>query len=206
MTKEQFWEELLPRLAFLPEEEQKRLTEYYSELLLDGLENGQREEEILAGFGNVDDIVRKVTEEYEASQLPASGSSIPYSDSFQPPKQRKWTGVWIATSILWVPLLIAAFILYIAGWIILLALAVCAVCMIPAGGALLFKGVVSLGTLLPGGLTHIGYGLVSCGLALLFGVATIILCKEYGRFSAWLFGYRKRKRAARETAEGRESQ
>ena len=70
----------------------------------------------------------------------------------------------------------------------------------------MFKGVVSLGTLLPGGLTHIGYGLVSCGLALLLGVATIVLCKEYGRFSAWLFGYRKRKRAARETAEGRESQ
>lgn len=44
MTKNEFLQQLLPRITGLPATEQQRILDYYNELVLDGVENGRDEE------------------------------------------------------------------------------------------------------------------------------------------------------------------
>ena len=43
MTKNEFLQQLLPRITGLPATEQQRILDYYNELVLDGVENGRDE-------------------------------------------------------------------------------------------------------------------------------------------------------------------
>ena len=60
MTKNEFLQQLLPRITGLPATEQQRILDYYNELVLDGVENGRDEEAIVAGFGSVEDAACKI--------------------------------------------------------------------------------------------------------------------------------------------------
>ena len=64
MTKNEFLQQLLPRITGLPATEQQRILDYYNELVLDGVENGRDEEAIVAGFGSVEDAACKIWEDY----------------------------------------------------------------------------------------------------------------------------------------------
>ena len=60
MNRNEFITELTEKLAHLPKAERAEIIGYYRELIDDGLENGQTEEEILRSFDSPDEIARAV--------------------------------------------------------------------------------------------------------------------------------------------------
>ena len=63
MNRYQFLQEFLDALGPLSEEEKQQISDYYEELICDGLEQGLSEEEVLARFGSPQDEARRFREE-----------------------------------------------------------------------------------------------------------------------------------------------
>ena len=59
MNRYQFLQEFLDALGPLSEEEKQQISDYYEELICDGLEQGLSEEEVLARFGSPQDEARR---------------------------------------------------------------------------------------------------------------------------------------------------
>lgn len=64
MKQAEFFKELMEQLSEIPDADKEQLKEYYQELICDGLELGRDEENIIAGFGTVESIVKRIKEEY----------------------------------------------------------------------------------------------------------------------------------------------
>ena len=160
MTKNEFLQQLLPRITGLPATEQQRILDYYNELVLDGVENGRDEEAIVAGFGSVEDAACKIWEDYAAPPIKTRSSGM-----------RILIGVaWFFGGIIGFPLVLAAGVLYLCGWIVLLSLAITAV-------SLLLGGVASCAMLL------FGAGVLIIGLGILSSVGVFHLFRLYWVFS-----------------------
>lgn len=187
MTKDEFLGQLMPLLASLPWEEQRRVSDYYSELILDGIECGRDEEALIAGFGNVEDIARRTLEEYAA--VPDIPAYVP-----PPPPPKKRGGVRALLVLAWIfgffpglILVLAAFILYLAGWIVVLSLVI-------SGAALVLTGCVD-GALMTLSVTQyplasvfrLGTGLLSAGLGVLLLLGSVLLVRLYARVTRILF-------------------
>lgn len=65
MTKYEWESELKRRIAGLPEDEIRRVLEYYNELFEDNIERGKSEARIVCEFGNPADVASKILSEYE---------------------------------------------------------------------------------------------------------------------------------------------
>lgn len=63
MNRETFLWRLMEGLKALDEDERAQVTEYYQELLMDGVENGKTEEEVVAGFGDPAEVARQILTE-----------------------------------------------------------------------------------------------------------------------------------------------
>lgn len=184
MTKEAFFDALLARLAGLPREERQRVVSYYEELLLDGLESGRDEQELIAGFGQVDDIARKIWEEYATSS-----------------PQKRGTGKKVLEGVAWfffglivgLPLLLSAAALYLCGWAVLLSLAAAAVALGISGVYACVAAAFFLVSAPLNALFQIGAGLLMLGIFVLFTVGVWALFRLYIRFSRWLVACAKRK-------------
>lgn len=68
MRREEFFERLFRELNSLSQEEQNRIREYYMELLLDKIEEGQPEEQVIEEFGNPEEIADRIRGEQEIFQ------------------------------------------------------------------------------------------------------------------------------------------
>lgn len=68
MKKEEFFARLFGSLVGLETEELERVKEYYVELLLDGMEEGRSEEEVIAHFGLPEGIAEKIWAEQSVKQ------------------------------------------------------------------------------------------------------------------------------------------
>lgn len=64
MKQEAFIDQLMKQLSEIPNVEKEQLKEYYQELICDGLEQGRNEENIIAGFGTIETIVKRIKEDY----------------------------------------------------------------------------------------------------------------------------------------------
>lgn len=64
MRKEEFLSALRYELRDIASEDLRQIEEYYEELILDGVEQGYSEEEILKGFGSPQDVAKRVRAEY----------------------------------------------------------------------------------------------------------------------------------------------
>lgn len=58
MKREEFYQRLFAALTHFNEEEKKGIREYYEELICDGMENGQSEEEVIDGLESPEDIAK----------------------------------------------------------------------------------------------------------------------------------------------------
>ena len=65
MNRYQFLQEFLDALGPLSEEEKQQISDYYEELICDGLEQGLSEEEVLARFGSPQDEARRFRDVYK---------------------------------------------------------------------------------------------------------------------------------------------
>lgn len=88
MNRQNFLNEFLNALEPISEEERVQISEYYEELICDGLEQGLTEDECIAKFGSPEDAASKFREEY-TSETPAAEEKAlapvtALSDSFSP--------------------------------------------------------------------------------------------------------------------------
>lgn len=178
LTREAFLKALDSRIVQLPQPERQRVREYYDEIILDGMENGKAEGEIIAGLGELEDIAAKTIAEYMAAT---------------PAKKKGKAGkiaLWICAApfliALGVPLAATAFVLYLCGWILIacffvvaLSLGVAGACALVGTAFILLRGPAA-------GLMQAGAGLLCCGLCLLAFVGSLALAKQYARFSVYL--------------------
>ena len=65
MTKYEWDRELKKNIHRLPDDEIKRVLEYYDELFEDYIERGKSEREIIAEFGNPCDVADKILADYD---------------------------------------------------------------------------------------------------------------------------------------------
>ena len=159
MTQAEFIARLDRLIAALPAEERRRATEFYSELILDRMENGKTEEEAVADCGPVEEIAEKVMAAYTPVRQPSLFLRVMKIIALI-------FGVPILLSIA-IPLAAAAFVLGLVGVV---------------GTAFV------LPQSLPAGVFQLGAGLLFCGLCLLSLVGAVKLFQLLLRFTVWLAG------------------
>lgn len=69
MTKYEWERELKRNLHRLPEAEQDRIFDYYTELFMDKIDNGETEQGIIREFGNPFDVANRILSDYDEEQL-----------------------------------------------------------------------------------------------------------------------------------------
>ena len=65
MNKEKFLKELEKRLSILNEKERKDIIEEYKDTIEEKIKNGEKEEDAVKDFGNMDDLVKDILEAYK---------------------------------------------------------------------------------------------------------------------------------------------
>ena len=81
MNQEEFLQRLAAALAPLSDGERARVIDYYREMICDGVESGEDEQELIAGFG----AVREITAQILAESRSASSDGIPTVPSVSSP-------------------------------------------------------------------------------------------------------------------------
>lgn len=180
MTQAEFIARLDRLIAALPAEERRRATEFYSELILDRMENGKTEEEAVADCGPVEEIAEKVMAAYTPVRQPSLFLRVMKIIALI-------FGVPILLGIA-IPLAAAAFVLYACLWILM----ACVFILVLSFGLVGLVGVVGtafvLPQSLPAGVFQLGAGLLFCGLCLLSLVGAVKLFQLLLRFTVWLTG------------------
>lgn len=69
MNKSEFLSGLEDRLRGFPQEEIKKTTDYYSEMIDDAVENGESEQDVTARLGSMDNIAEKIINELPLSKI-----------------------------------------------------------------------------------------------------------------------------------------
>lgn len=179
MTHQEFQTRLWEALSTLPPIERQKAADYYNELILDAIENGGQEEEVIASLGSIEEIRDKTLVEY--------GQSLPYSNS-RNTLRTTLTAIGLPFAILiGIPLAAAALALYLSGWAVIASLWVSAAAMaacLPLGilsGCFLFSQSVTAA------LFQMGAGVLTAGLGLLLGAGMLALTRLYIRFTRWLW-------------------
>lgn len=220
MTREDFLEKLSEKIIFLPTVEKNKAYEFYNEIILDKKECGMEEEEIIAGFGDIDEIAARIITEYqeETAALPPrigyrqnNGVSSPVSQPL-PPKRSTGATVLLVTALvlgspIWLSLLIALFT-------VILSVVICIFALIlsfwAVTAALVLSGVAGAGLsflVLPQSpwltVLELGLSLFLVGLGILLIPAMIKLTELSARFTAWIFRkagliFRRRKTMVQE--------
>lgn len=166
MRKQEYLDALRSGLSGLPQEDIETSVEFYAEAIDDRMEGGLSEEEAVAEMGSIQEIAAQILSETSLPKL-IKARVTPH----------RALGVWQTILIVlgapvWIPLLLAAAICVLAGFIVIwsvvfslyavdLSLAASAI----AGVAGLVQCLVS-GNLLAGGIS-LGVGMVCAGMALL---------------------------------------
>ena len=108
MNKAEFLALLDRRLAALPESDRKRSVNYFSEIIDDRMEEGESEEEAVAGLENLDDIVERILGEATHVNEGAKTSGAA-ADATLPKKAQRFP-LWLTILLLvlgspiWLPL------------------------------------------------------------------------------------------------------
>lgn len=81
MNQKEFLQQLGSELAPLSDMERARVIDYYREMICDGIENGEDEANLIAGYGSPRDIAAQILEETR-SAVPAEQSACTASQDF----------------------------------------------------------------------------------------------------------------------------
>lgn len=207
MRKQEFLDELAHNLSRLPFEERSRWLKFYEEIIDDGLEDGLTEDEIIASFGNPLVVASRIWNE-SGPTLPAEEKSpVKPIRTLKVAKPRRgslgkkityWT-----TSVIWIPLAIAALSIVLAVWISTAAI-IASLWVITAALSLsiplsivFFIFMISTGSL-PSILFNLGTLFAAIGLAILSFYASYALTRLFKKFTLrlWTITTRRVKRIA----------
>lgn len=180
MTQAEFIARLDRLISVLPAEERRRAADFYSELILDRMENGKTEEEAVADCGSVEEIAEKVMAAYTPVRQTSLFLRVMKIIALI-------FGVPILLSIL-IPLAAAAFVLYACLWILM----ACVFIIVLSFGLVGVVGVAGTLFVLPqslsAGVVQLGTGLLFCGLCLASLVGAVKLLQLLLRFTVRLAG------------------
>lgn len=156
MTKREFLRRLRKKLNC---DDKDDIIAYYNELIEDKMDKtGLAEEEVIDNLDDIDDIVRKTNGQSGVYQ------KIKYDEDEIPKKKRKSSSGNILTKILYFPMAIVAFALYLA----LICLCVSLGLSLGLSGiAMIIFGIINLQTSISQGIIMISLGILSIGLTLI---------------------------------------
>lgn len=156
MTKREFLRRLRKKLNC---DDKDDIIAYYNELIEDKMDKtGLTEEEVIDDLDDIDDIVRKTNGQSGVYQ------KIKYDEAEIPKKKRKSSSGNILTKILYFPMAIVAFALYLA----LICLCVSLGLSLGLSGiAMIIFGIINLHTSISQGVIMISLGILSIGLTLI---------------------------------------
>jgi len=182
VNKREFLSMIENRLRGIPQDDIDRVLEYYSEFIDDRMEDGLTEEEAVAAADPIDKIVEQTLKVVSLPKL--------MKEKARPKRAlRTWeTVLLIVGSPVWVPLLIAAFVIVLAVYIVIwsvvvalyavdVALWASAVALSVCGSFYAFTGNFGAGILL------IGAGMIVAGVALLMGCICKLVAKGMAKLS-----------------------
>lgn len=176
MNKDQFLDELRKKLSGLPQDDIEERIAFYSEMLDDHMEDGVTEEDAVSGVGTVDSVVEQIMSEIPLTKL--------VKDRVRPRRRLKvWEIVLLVLgSPVWIPLLIAAFAVVLAIYMVIWVVAICfyATDLSLAVGVL--AGLIGIVPYLKAGnlagaFFSVGTGIVCAGLAILMFFACVWITK-----------------------------
>ncbi len=153
MNKQEFISALRAKLSGLPQKDIEDRLNFYSEMIDDRIEDGLTEEAAISEIGSVEEIAAQIIEEIPLAKI--------VKEQVKPKRKLKaWEIVLLAVgSPLWVPLLLAAFVvilaLYIVLWSLILSLWAVFGALAAFGGG---------GTILGVGYLLVGHALSGCFL------------------------------------------
>lgn len=156
MTKREFLRRLRKKLNC---DDKDDIIAYYNELIEDKMDKtGFTEEEVIDDLDDIDEIVRKTNGQSGVYQ------KIKYDEDEIPKKKRKSSSGNILTKILYFPMAIVAFALYLA----LICLCVSLGLSLGLSGiAMIIFGIINLHTSISQGVIMISLGILSIGLTLI---------------------------------------
>lgn len=188
MNKQEFLEKLKNALAGLGEEEIKKSTDFYAEMIDDAVENGESEEEVIARLGLVEEIAQKIINETPLSKIVKENV-----------KSRKWSASSIALLIIcspiWLPIAVgifaAAVSLYLSLWAVIAALFAVFAGLLLGGLMLIVAAAVTVVSDLAKAGLMLGTGLIFIGVSVFDFYFAVILAKAFIRLT--MLGVRKIK-------------
>lgn len=156
MTKREFLRRLRKKLNCNDKDD---IIAYYNELIEDKMDKtGLTEEEVIDRLDDIDDIVRKTNGQSGVYQ------KIKYDEDEIPKKKRKSSSGNILTKILYFPMAIVAFALYLALICLYVSLGLS---LGLSGIAMIIFGIINLHTSISQGVIMISLGILSIGLTLI---------------------------------------
>jgi len=172
MNKTEFIEQLRNALQGLSEEDIKKSTDYYEEMIEDRIEDGIDEEEAVKGLGSIESIKEQILMDTPISKI--------VKEKMKPKRAlRAWEIVLlIIGSPVWVPvtaaLIIVALVIYLCFWVVILCLYICDIAVFFSGFSAIIAAFVqengfSTGMLFCGG----GIALIGAAILLFFGFTEI---------------------------------
>ena len=166
MRKQEFLDALEGKLSGLSERAVRERLEFYNEMINDRVEDGFSEADAVARLGSVDEIAEEIISDYPLARL--ARERIKRDD--KPAAWKVWM-FWL-TSIVWIPLLISAFAvfvsLYASLWSVIASLwaTFAAITASGPGGVVLGFIYIFTGEAFKG-FAFIGMGIAAAGLAIL---------------------------------------
>ncbi len=188
MNKYEFLEKLKNALAGLGEEEIKKSTDFYAEMIDDAVENGENEEEAVARLGSVEEIAQKIINETPLAKIVkenVKGHKLSASN----------IALIIICSPVWLPvatgLFAGAVSVYFAIWAVIASL-------FAVFAGLLLGGLMLIAAAAPTALSEpakaglmLGLGLVCMGVSVFVFYLSVIISKLFIRLT--MLGIRKIK-------------
>ena len=166
MNKLEFLDALKRELSGFPEDEIKKSTDYYSEMVDERIDDGMTEEDAVAAIGSVDEIVSKIMSEISFPRL--LKAKVKQKRTLKP-----WEIILIVLgSPIWLPLFVSAAIIiltvYIVLWSIIISLYAVNLSFAISG----IVGIIASFAYIPSGnaaagFLFIGGGLICAGVSIL---------------------------------------
>lgn len=184
MNRVKFIQTLRKHLSELPAYEVEKSVNYFNEMIDDRIEEGMTEEEAVADIGDVRLVAERILDE-ERPLLEQLKSQI---------MPKKGLSGWVIALLilgapLWLSLLLAAGLLFLAVCLIALAVWVVALAFTVQGGATIISSLFRIGDGVLPVLATLSVGLIMVGL----GILLLPVAKSFSQFLfSWLGRFRKK--------------
>ena len=166
MTKDEFIDQLRKNLSGLPKEEIDDRISFYEEMIDDKIQDGYKEEDVIADLGSPDKVAREIIGDVPLRKI--------IKERVTPKRSLKaWEIVLIILGLpIWFPLVLAILIIFLSGfiviWSLMLSIVVIDISFVTAGGGAIGVGFMTFfNNSKSFGAFEFGIGIFAIGLGLL---------------------------------------